>query len=352
VGQGGGGAGAQTSGPHVPQEPHRLAGIALSENQLRVETMDYLIQSRNLKNHIDPDFRVPAYGDSGQRGVTLERNVDPTDYLFFHETIGGTRYLLGYICVKEILSGEDARRKYSNLPCDSFDDDWVFIGCPEKSLRLGNPLQLSRNLVTRLSLGVDYSPLDINEKSELEVLLALRAQRRLTKKDREILLESCKKREGDKKAELPAEVAAHLYFYDSTHDVIPLDEIHKIKEKQIEDLLAKTDGALGTGLKVVDKQKQLRSGDRLDLLLENQQRELIVCEIKAPGQTSDGDITQLMSYMKEIEREYPGRTVRGMLVNDGKVSPKLINAAEWSNVEIRAYGVRIATFSLSEENDD
>jgi hypothetical protein len=71
-----------------------------------------------------------------------------------------------------------------------------------------------------------------------------------------------------------------------------------------------------------------------------------VCEIKAPGKASDGDATQLFSYIHEVSA-LSSKKIIGMLINDGNISPKLRQAARGLKITIRAYGVKIATIEMN-----
>ena len=152
---------------------------------------------------------------------------------------------------------------------------------------------------------------------------ATRAHRQLTENDISVLLQEIKKYEENTKLENPEDVQYHLYFYDEGEEIIPIDEVHKLKESEIQKLLRKNTSVIEKGAKVIDYEKVLSDGDRLDLLLEAADGSLVVAELKGPDKLTDEIPTQVASYARDIEREFTMREVRKMILCDGKVSPKL-----------------------------
>lgn len=72
-----------------------------------------------------------------------------------------------------------------------------------------------------------------------------------------------------------------------------------------------------------------------------------MAELKGPDCLSDAIPTQIASYVRYIQYEYPGRIVRKMIICDGKVSPKLQKACELLGIEIIVYGLKLDCISLS-----
>ncbi len=70
----------------------------------------YLIPYVPIKGHKDPGFKELAYGESGQRGISLEKNLSKGSCLFFHTKIGSTKYITCFIEVERIIFGEIAQQ--------------------------------------------------------------------------------------------------------------------------------------------------------------------------------------------------------------------------------------------------
>ncbi|PAB57394.1 PDDEXK family nuclease [Anaeromicrobium sediminis] len=307
----------------------------------------FLITYTPLKGHKDPDFRELTYGDSGQRGRKFKKDISQGSYLFFHTKIGSSKYITCYIVVDRIVSGKDAR-KDNSITCDAQYDDWVFIGDKVKSKRLRKPIPLNKCLAEKLSLNIDFTKLDNNTKTELQVIgSATRQPRELLQQDVDTLLKKINNYQDNVKVENSEDVQYHLHFYDEGEDIIPIDEIHKIKESEIQKLIRKTPSIVEQGARVIDYEKVLSDGDRLDLLLEASDGSLIVGELKGPNCLTDAIATQIASYAHDIEKEYPNKKVRKMIICDGKVSPKLQKACQTLSIEVVVYGVKLDCFKLT-----
>jgi hypothetical protein len=299
-----------------------------------------------LKGHKDPDFKELSYGDSCQRGETLKNNLSNGSYLFFHTKIGSAKYITCFIAVEKIVSGKDAQSDES-IKCDGQYDDWLFIGNKDNSKRLRKPIPFNRVIAEKLSLRINFDSLDKGERSELQVIgSSTRSHRQLSEDDVSELLEAINSYQENTKIINPEEVQYHLTFYDEGEDIIPFDEIHQIKETEIQKLLRKNPNVIEEGAKVIDYEKVLSDGDRLDLLLEAKDGSLIVAELKGPDSVSDEIATQVASYVRDIQKEYPDKKVRKMIICDGKVSPKLQKACEALQIEIVVYGLKIDCFKL------
>ena len=297
----------------------------------------FLIPYVPLKGHKDPDFREFAYGDSGARALRLKRNISKGSHLIFHTRIGSDKYITGYIVVDRILSGLEAQY-----------DDWLFIGDPKKSKKLRKPIPVGRSLVQKLSLNVDFSQLDRGERTQLQVIgSATRAQRQLTEEDIEILLSEINRYVANKKIVNPENVQHYLYFNDETVGVIPLDEAHKLREREIQQLIIKEPSVIENDIKVMDHEKRFQDKDRMDILFEAADNSIIVAELKGPNNLTDEIATQVASYARDIELEYPKRKIRKMIICDGKISPKLEKACENLGIEIIVYGIKLDCFTLN-----
>lgn len=303
----------------------------------------FLIPYIAVQGHKDPDFRELSYGDSGARGRRLARELEAGSKLFFHTNIGGSKYITCYITVAEKLEGSKARAR-SSIHGDGRFDEWMFLGDPQTSKRLAKPLPLTRTLMERLSFSV---PVKNDGRTEMQIIgSATRAHRLLTDTDAALLRSECMRRAENGKIENPDPVQKHLYFYDEGEDIIPFDEVHKLRENEIQKLLRKNPVMIEAGAKVVAFEMVLPDGDRLDVLLEALDGSLILAELKGPNKVTDSIPTQLVSYAKDIAEMYPGRKLRKMVVCDGKVSPKLQKACQALGIEIVVYGVRLDCFTL------
>jgi hypothetical protein len=303
----------------------------------------FLIPYVPMQGHKDPDFHELSYGDSGVRGRRLAREVETGSNLFFHTNIGGSKYITCYISVSEKLEGSKARAMPS-IRGDGRFDDWMFLGDPQQSKRIAKPLPLTRALMERLSLSVSFKE---EGRTETQVIgSATRAHRLLSEDDAVILRSECMRRGDNGKIENPEAVQKHLFFYDEGEDIIPFDEVHKLRETEVQKLLRKSPEVIEAGAKVLAFEKVLGDGDRLDLLLEASDGSLILAELKGPNKVTDSIPTQLASYAKDIAEMYPGRKLRKMVVCDGKVSPKLQKACVALDIEIVVYGVRLDCFRL------
>ncbi len=306
----------------------------------------YLIPYVPLKGHKDPDFKELSYGDSDQRGENLKNNLSKGSYLFFHTRIGSVKYITCYIVVEKIVSGANAQLDKS-INGDGQYDDWLFLGNKSKSKRLRKPIPFNRTIAEKLSLGIDFSSVDEGAKSELQVIgSSTRSHRKLTDDDVSKLLEAINIYQENTKISNPDDVQYHLTFYDEGEDIIPFDEVHQIKEAEIQKLLRKNPNVIEKGARVVDYEKVLSDGDRLDLLLESKDGDLIVAELKGPDCVSDEVATEVASYVRDIRKEYPTKKIRKMIICDGKVSPKLQKACEALEIEIVVYGLKIDCFKL------
>jgi len=306
----------------------------------------YLIPNVPMKGHKDPDFKELAYGEGGRRARTLRKNMSSGSYMFFHTRIGDSKYITGYLVLDRVMSGRQAQAD-PLIRCDGRFDDYLFVGDKAKSHRLRKPIPFNRALAERLSLDIDFLPLDSKSRREAGVIgLATRSHRRLSDKDVSVLLEAIRQYDENTKIQNPTEVQKYQIFVDENESVIPIDEVHKLREIEIQKLLRKNPDTIEKGARVISHEKVLPDGDRLDLLLEAQDGSLIVAEVKAPDKLPDGIPTQLASYARDIEKEYPGRLVRKMIICDGKISPRLQKACESLGIEVVVYGVRLDCFRL------
>ncbi len=309
-------------------------------------TISYLIPYTPIKGHKDPDFKQLIYGDSGSRGENLKNKLSKGSYLFFHTKIGSEKYITCYIVIDKVISRKIAQADL-NITCDAQFDDWVFIGDKCLSKRLRKPLRFNKTLAEKLSLNINFSDLSNNKRSEVQIIgSATRSHRELNSNDIRTLLDEINKRENNVKIENADAVQYHLYFYDEGEDIIPFDEVHQVKESEIQKLIRKNPEIIESGVKVIDYEKVLPDGDRLDLLLEDLKGNLIVAELKGPDCLTDNIPIQISSYVRDIKTEFPDRNIRKMIICDGKVSPKLQKACDLLEIEVVVYGLKVDCFKL------
>lgn len=65
--------------------------------------MNLLIPYVHLYNHPDPLFDEFTYGDSGARARKLKNDLNKGDYVFFHTSTGGKKYITGYYVVERVI---------------------------------------------------------------------------------------------------------------------------------------------------------------------------------------------------------------------------------------------------------
>ena len=82
--------------------------------------MNLLIPYVYLYGHNDPLFKEFTYGDVKTRARKLRNSLKKGDYVFFHTSIGGKKYITAYYVVDRVLDTAEAikdrniRVKYNN----------------------------------------------------------------------------------------------------------------------------------------------------------------------------------------------------------------------------------------------
>jgi hypothetical protein len=166
--------------------------------------MHLLIPYVNLYNHPDPLFDEYTYGEGDARAKKLKNDVKKGDYVFFHTSKRGKKYITAYYVADRVLNTVDAindiniNSKYRNphmvemkagkIPKDS--DDVVLFGDPILSRVLDNPLPFNKALADKLSLNIKFPK---NRTETQAIVSSTRAWRTLTEKDLKILFKEIKK---------------------------------------------------------------------------------------------------------------------------------------------------------------
>lgn len=216
-------------------------------------------------SHADPALDEYTYGDGGQRARKLKSDLNKGDYVFFHTSKHGKKYITAYYVVDRVLDTVDAcrntavRAKYKNphiveylarkQPLHGDNDDAMVFGDPITSRILKRPLLFDRELADKLSLKIRFPA----NKSETQVIgSATRAWRELTDSDVRILQREITK---DEKRINPNPCRSS-------------EEVAETLEKDIEHYIVHNPALIGEGLRLSRSQRLVGDG-RLDVLLEH-----------------------------------------------------------------------------------
>ena len=116
--------------------------------------MNLLIPYVHLYDHPDPLFKEFTYGDEGRRARKLKKDLKKGNYVFFHTSISGRKYITAYYVVERVLDTAEAIKnrnivaKYKNPHILEFlsgertgeGDDVILFGDPITSKILERPL--------------------------------------------------------------------------------------------------------------------------------------------------------------------------------------------------------------------
>ena len=281
----------------------------------------------------DPVFDEYTYGDSGRRARKLKSKVKRGDYLFFHASKGGEKYITAYYVVEKVIDTIEAsqdrtiRMKYENhhirdclrgtRPKPGEDDVLVF-GNPVLSYVLRKPLPFDRRLAEKLSLDIDFPP----HRSEAQAIVsATRAWRNLTENDIEIL-----------RSEIERIEEAHPVI----KPLLSSDEVNETLERDIEEYIAQKPELIGKNLTLVDRQLPIEKG-RLDLLFEDGSGDWIVVEVKL-NRIGRNALSQIKGYMKELSQKVLNKNIAGVIVCAGIMPTYEEELRKQSDVQILLYG--------------
>jgi hypothetical protein len=143
-------------------------------------------------NHVDPNFTYLTYGDSGNKGIQIQKTVKPGSYVFFHTSYNGKAYITAYFYIERILNKNDNPAEIAALKTDSKADEVIILGSRERSKILTYPLPFDQALAEQLtSLKISEVKFTGN-RSELQTISnSTRSHRRLSNVDVELLLGKC-----------------------------------------------------------------------------------------------------------------------------------------------------------------
>lgn len=269
----------------------------------------------------DPLFEEFTYGEAKKRAEMLRKELRKGDHIFFWTNLLGRLFITAHYVVDFLLDGNEARRRqdikraYKNEHIHRHGnyDDVIVFGDSNKSLRLGVPLPLTRDLLTKLSIAIPYDP---NRSETSNVSSALR----------NVVGKNCKLSDAQVK--------------------ILLDEIEKVQfsgefpldgwdEKSIELVLAKNPSLLEKDLKLVSHRQLNTPHGLIDLLFQDKNNAYLIVEVKK-GTAPDDTLTQLLNYISYVKKSYPKNTVKGAIVCSG-CSRRLEEAAKVTGVKIYSY---------------
>lgn len=166
-------------------------------SQVSLDTRNNLLIKYVLREdgHIDPNFTMLVYGDSGSRAQRLKNTLRIGSHVFFHTKIGTGDYVTAYFWVSCILERGLHDKEIQALGCDAAVDDIVILGDRNKSKILTAPLQLDKKLILQLgSLDVPEERFETGRTELSVVASATREHRELSNTDVQLLLKCCKNR--------------------------------------------------------------------------------------------------------------------------------------------------------------
>lgn len=279
----------------------------------------------------DPAFSEFTYGDVSQRARKLKSDLNKGDYIFFHTSTHGKKYITAYYIVDRVLNTSDVCQdkalmaKYKNPHIAEWltgkrpknnDDDAIVFGDPITSHVFEKPLLFDKHLAGKLSLDIKFR----TSMSETQAIVSsTRAWRELSDKDVDFLLNA-----------IIAEKESVQQF-----SLLSSEEVTETLERDIERYIARNPVLLGKGLTLASQQKSIGDG-RLDLLLENSQGNLVVVEVKY-GRIGRDAIHQIKSYIHDLKKEM-GKTISGVIVCAGVMPAYKDELKKQKDIQIFVYG--------------
>lgn len=300
--------------------------------------MNLLIPYVHLYNHPDPLFEEFTYGDNRRRARKLKKDLEKGNYVFFHTSIKGKKYITAYYVVDRVLDTAEAIKnknivaKYNNPHIREFvsdertdkEDDVVLFGDPITSKVLDRPLLFNKALAEKLSLDIKFPP----GRTETQAIgWATRSWRELSDKDVEILFDAIKEQE-------PPDIAA----------ILSTDEVTEVIEKDIENFIAENASLIGESLQSRGRQLAIpQCRDRIDLLFEDEEANLIIVELKL-NKIGRAAISQLRKYMNGLKKETK-KEVTGVVVCKGVMPAFEKDLKNLKDIKIFRYGWQLVIVS-------
>jgi hypothetical protein len=252
------------------------------------------LDPRKIEGHDDPMLYEYTYGESGKlRGGMLLNKVKKGDFLFFHTDIRGNHVITGYYSIEKSMLTREAKqdelivKKYQN-PHLKYEKpskyDTITFGNVIYSKVLYHLFIITENLLSKLS----RRPESIS-----------RPWVKLTEKDVQLLLDEIEKSE-------------ERGFLKDTF--LSSSEVQQLLEEDIETFIWNNPHVLGAHLNAYKRQYILGSGNRLDVLLKDENK-LLVVEIKK-GAIGREAYRQVSEYMKEVKNEFHQETIGAIVCED------------------------------------
>lgn len=301
-----------------------------------IRDMNLLLPYIRLRDHPDPDLNEFTYGDIGRRGRSLHRNLKQGDYVFFHTSRDGKKFVTAYFVVDRVLASAAAckdkaivakhrnphiTRSVANGGRAPNEDDYVVFGDPIRSRLLPRPLPFDKNLAKKLSLGIRFGKGMTDTQA---IGSATRAWRELTDVDRETLLVAIRREERQPRHK----------------SLMTTEEVAETIEKDVEDYLAANPALIGKGLRLAGRQVEIAAG-RIDLLFESRRGDQVVVEVKL-GRIGRDAISQVQSYLNEL-RHGSRNSVQGVIVCSGIMPAYESDLQKQRKIRILRYGWDLKT---------
>jgi hypothetical protein len=113
----------------------------------------------------------------------------------------------------------------------------------------------------------------------------------------------------------------------------------QLSERDVEDLLdSMKDPLRSEGLRIIERQAELRRGNRIDLICKDRHGDLVVIELKKKG--ADATVGQLARYVTHVRerKARPGQKVRGLILAFD-IDEQLVRAARGADFDVMLYQV-------------
>lgn len=299
--------------------------------------MNLLIPYIRVLNHNDPLLEEFTYGDDGPRAMKLKNDLKKGDYVFFHTSIRGIKYITAYYVVDRVLDTAAAVKdsnimaKYKNPHIEEYihgiravnERDVILFGDPITSKFLYRPLPFNKSLAEKLSLKIRFTA----GKTETQIIgSSTRAWRQLTEKDVQILLRE-------------------IGLYEKTglgiESVFSTDEVSEIIERDIENIIEKKPSLIGKSLELKQRQVDTPAG-RIDLLFEDQSENIVIIELKL-NKIGREAVSQLRRYMNWVKRE-SGKKVAGIIICKGVMPAFQDEFKRLKDIKIFCYGWQMKVY--------
>jgi len=292
--------------------------------------MNLLIPYIPLQEHNDPLFSEFTYGDVSSRGYKLRNEVSKGNYLFYHTSKNGIKYITAYYVVDRVMDTKDAvnniniiskfrnphLEKYKIYGKPNFDDVIVFSD-PITSRVLTRPLPFDKALAEKLSLNINFA---CRRTENQTIVSSTRAWRELSKADVKIILKAIKNHED---------------AYPILPELRSTDEVSEFIEQDIENYVAHHPGVIGKDLSIIGRQVPLASG-RADLILSDEKGNITVVELKVNRIGRDA-IKQVSNYVSELKQSKKGNVI-GAIVCPGVMPAYEEVIRKQKKVKILIYG--------------